>query len=279
MKKNSHIVLTALIVLFCHGFAFGAEEPSIGAEESYMDRLMMSEPNPKNRLVSGLTGGRLSLNASYKMWVAKWQSFSFVNNPGVATVPSQFTSDTKLFSGPSVTAAYRFRDSEWFHSAGMNFTYLTASDWDFSGSEFGGSSITAKRRDLSFTGSLAIWRGIGVFGGYYNSKQKLNIFNVKFFGPLIGMYGSGALNKWFGIYGNLAVAFLDYKFVGGSTISKDTIGYSTEWGFNLNGPDIWKVGTGLQIGYRAQVITVNEGGNLTTNDVTWGPIFSIVAKF
>lgn len=258
------------MVLLCHGFAFGKEE-------TYMDKLMMSEPNPKNRLVSGLTDGRLSVIAAYKMWVAEWQSFSFRSG---GTVPTQFTSDTNFFSGPSITAAYRFRDSEWFHSAGANFTYLTASGWEFSDSVAGAAgSIKAKRRDLSFTGSIAIWRGIGIFAGYYNSKQNLNIFNVKFVGPLIGMYGSGALNKWLGLYGNLAVAFLDYKFVGGSTISNDTLGYSTEWGFNINGPDFWKVGTGLQIGYRAQVITVEENPNLTANDITWGPIFSIVAKF
>ncbi len=281
MKSFYHIILTTLMVLLFHGFA-------IGKEETYMDKLMMSEPNPKNRLVSGLTDGRLSVNAAYKMWVAKWQSFAFINIPA-SDVALQFTSDTKLFSGPSITTAYRFRDSEWFHSAGVNFTWLTASDWKFSdptpatSSSFGAND----RTDYSVTGSVAVWRGLGIFGGYYNSKQKFNTNTLvvgqvgtstqKFRGPLIGLYGSGALNKWAGIYGNLGVAFLKFKF-GGRT-SSDVIGYSTEWGFNINGPDIWKVGTGVQIGYRAQMISTEDIRNTDTNDVTWGPIFSIVAKF
>ncbi len=279
MKRNTQIVLITLMVLLCHGVAFGAEE-------TYLDRLMMSESNPKNRLVSGLTDGRLSINVAYKMWVAEWQSFAFITtSPGEPSVAGQFTSDTKLFSGPSITAAYRFRDSEWFHSAGANFTWLKADDWKFSdATSTTTTTITIEpkgtsRRDFSVTGSVAIWRGIGMFAGYYNSKQNLNLFNVKFIGPLIGMYGSGALNKWLGIYGNLGVAFLKYKKGSGSTISDDVQGYSAECGFNINGPDVWKVGTGLQLGYRAQVIRIDTSSDSTANDVTWGPIFSIVAKF
>jgi len=277
MKRLSRVGLATIMVLLCHGIALGESNPFGDA--------ITKAPNLKNRLLAGLSDDRLSLTTAYKMWIANWQSFSFVRffvppTTVTPTTPTQFTSDVTFFSGPSITGSYRIRDSEWFHTVGVNFTWLVAGGWEFSDSSFGRPppGLTAKRRDYSITGSLAIWRGIGIFGGYYNTQQDLSIFDVRFSGPIIGVYGSGGINKRVGVYGNLALAFLDYKGSAG-TISNDVKGYSTEWGFNINGPDVWKMGTGMQIGYRAQVLRVTGSGNLTTNDITWGPTITLLAKF
>ena len=269
MKRLSRVGLATIMVLLCHGIALGESNPFGDA--------ITKAPNPKNRLLAGLSDDRLSLTTAYKMWIANWQSFAF---NAVSGQPTQFTSDVTFFSGPSITGSYRIRDSEWFHTVGVNFTWLIAGGWEFSDPApgFRPPRLTAQRRDYSITGSLVIWRGIGIFGGYYNTQQGLSIFDVRFSGPIIGVYGSGAINKRVVVYGNLGLAFLDYKGSAG-TISNDVKGYSTEWGFNINGPDVGKMGTGMQIGYRAQVLRVTGSGNLTTNDITWGPTVTLLAKF
>ena len=63
-----------------------------------------------------LLGDRFSLQAGWKIWVAKWQTFQL---GGIV----QATSDTEAFQGPIVTGVAKIRESEWFHSAFANFTW------------------------------------------------------------------------------------------------------------------------------------------------------------
>ena len=292
MKRISRIVLATFMVFLCHGIALGEANPFLDA--------VTKAPNPKNRLLAGLTDGRLSVNAGYKMWVAKWKTFnnvlvndfSFASN--TAVIDTEVWSKTTIFSGPTVTANYRLRKGEWFHSIGANFTWLLAGGFKFNndrivlldsgGPIFGAGAIApTKRRDYSITGSLAIWRGLGIFGGYYHNLQNFRGNSFWYSGPLIGAYGSGKVTKRVGIYGNVAVGFFDLKTSltdgGNGTLANGVQGYSTEWGVNLNGPDVWKIGTGLQVGYRAQAILFQESFNRELSDITIGPIFTLLAKF
>ena len=68
-------------------------------------------------------------------------------------------------------------------------------------------------------------------------------------------------------------------------ISLNGQAYSTEVGFNVNGPHVWKLDTTLQIGYRTQVIQFSAPnfsgvpGGRNSNDITYGPTFTILASF
>ncbi len=227
-----------------------------------------------------LLGDRFSLTIGWKTWVAKWQTF----NASAAGDVTQETSDTTVMQGPTVTAAVKIRNSEFFHTAFANFTWLQ-----------GGFSFDPAftpnplRRDYSVTAGLAVYKGLGVFAGYYHNMQR---FDDAFWysGPIIGIAGSVQASKRIGVFGNIAYAILDFQQTktasvpdGGLTDSVQ--GYSTDVGVNISGPDLWRIGTAFQVGVRAQVLHARFGSgnnlfqNRKLNDITWGPMFTVLAKF
>ena len=255
------------------------------------------EPEPAKR---GILGDRFSLDTGMKFWVAKWQPAGFVNG-----INSARTSDTTVMMGPSITGSARLRDDELFNSVSVNFTWLQAGGFDFTpfGFNNGGNGppvdqTSATRRDYSIVGALSIWRGFGVFAGYYNMQQRFSTQypgaikgpaheSVYISGPLIGLFGSGTVSGPLKAYGNLAIGFYDEKSNNNAsgqvqTTAKGVQGYSGEFGLSLDGPSLkvggGAIGSAIQAGFRAQVINVNQG-QLANNDVTWGPTFQIVARF
>ncbi|HMU55403.1 MAG TPA: hypothetical protein PKA61_10365 [Nitrospira sp.] len=249
----------------------------------------------------GILGDRFSLDAGLKFWVAKWQPAGFVNTGGVG-VNSSRTSDTTAMMGPSITGTVRLRDDEWLNSASVNFTWLQAGGFDFSPMGFNNGvpidQTSATRRDYSIVAALSIWRGFGVFAGYYNMQQRFSSQfptaitgpaheTVYISGPLIGFFGSGTVSGPLKAYGNLAIGFYDEKSNNNpsgtvQTTAKGVQGYSGEFGLSLDGPSLktglGSIGSAIQAGFRAQVINVNANG-LANNDVTWGPTFQVVARF
>jgi hypothetical protein len=64
----------------------------------------------------------------------------------------------------------------------------------------------------------------------------------------------------------------------------------SEIGITLTGPHVWRIGTELQMGFRAQIIQKNFGRSATggpvagsdqlpLQDVTYGPTFTLNAVF
>jgi hypothetical protein len=243
----------------------------------------------------GILGDRVSLDVGWKFWVAKWQAAGFVGSTN-----STRTSDTTTLTGPSITASVRLRDDEFFHSLGVNFTWLEAGGFDFSSFGTGPTDRTsATRRDYSIVGTLAIWRGFGIFGGYYHMQQRFSSQfltltgpsqnSVWISGPIVGVYGSGVVAGPLKAYGNLAVGFFDEKTnQAGNTVGPDRVaangvqGYAAEMGLSLDGPSLktrmGTIGSAVQAGFRAQIININNAP-VANNDVTWGPTFQIVARF
>ena len=250
-----------------------------------------------DELTHGILGDRFSLDIGMKFWVAKWQAAG-----SVGQINSTRTSDTTALMGPSITASYRLRDDELFHSVGVNFTWLEAGGFDFS--SFGNNAngiggptdrTSATRRDYSIVGTLAIWRGFGIFGGYYHMQQRFSSSfisltgpaqsSVWISGPIIGMYGNGTITGPLKAYGNIALGFFDEKT---NQSGQDRVatngsnGYAAEMGLSLDGPSIktgrGNIGSAIQMGFRAQIIN-NNNSPLANNDVTWGPTFQIVARF
>jgi hypothetical protein len=273
-----------------------------GEQVSAADKLPADSPTDTTQTEKrGILGDRFSLDAGMKFWVAKWQAAGFVNG-----VNSTRTSDTTALMGPSVTGTARLRNDEWLNSVSVNFTWLSAGGFDFSpfGFNNGGNGppidqTSASRRDYSIVGALSIWRGFGVFAGYYNMQQNFNSSfpgavqgpareTVTISGPLIGFFGSGTVSGPLKAYGNLAIGFYDEKSnntpTGATqTTAKAVQGYSAEFGLSLDGPSLkvgslGSIGSAIQMGFRAQVINVNVG-QLSNNDVTWGPTFQAVARF
>lgn len=249
----------------------------------------------------GILGDRFALDAGLKFWVAKWQPAGFVNG-----INSTRTSDTTAMMGPSITGTARLRDDEWLNSVSVNFTWLEAGGFNFSpfGFNNGGNGpvtdhTSAIRRDYSIVGALSIWRGFGIFAGYYNMQQRFSSQfpgaiqgppqqTVYISGPLIGFFGSGTVSGPLKAYGNLAIGFYDEKANNGpggtiQTTARGVQGYSAEFGLSLDGPSLkvgsaGSIGSAIQAGFRAQVINVNNAP-LANNDVTWGPTFQVVARF
>lgn len=247
----------------------------------------------------GILGDRFSLDAGMKFWVAKWQVAQFITNTsGTTVVNTSGTSDTTPLMGPSITGTARLRDGEWFNSASVNLTWLQAGGFNLSSPAFvDGTPLnqtSATRRDYSIVGALSIWRGFGVFAGYYNMQQRLDTaplgethFQQSRYlsGPLVGLFGAGNVSGPLNAYGNLALGFYDETLhIFGQTLTtvKAAQGYSAELGLSLTGPSL-KVGDGtigsaIQMGFRAQIINLNVGAS-ANNDVTWGPTFQVVARF
>lgn len=264
------------------------------------DRLWAAdEPEPAKR---SILGDRFSLDTGMKFWVAKWQPAG--NALGIS---ASRTSDTTAMMGPSITGTVRLRDEEWFNSASVNFTWLQAGGFDFSPlgnnitaenffSFAGPTDITsATRRDYSLSAALSIWRGFGIFAGYYHMQQSFSSqfltlggpakSSVWISGPIVGVFGSGTISGPLKSYGNLAVGFYDEKNnEAGPTITsaRGVQGYSAEFGLSLDGPSlqtgIGQIGSAFQMGFRAQIININNSPS-ANNDVTWGPTFQVVARF
>ncbi len=253
-----------------------------------------TEP-PVDEPSRGLLGDRLSLDVGWKFWVAKWQAAG-----SVGAINSTRTSDTTTLTGPSITGSVRLRDDEFLHSFGVNFTWLQAGGFDFSSFGLGPTDVTsAIRRDYSIVGTLAIWRGFGIFGGYYHMQQRFSSqfltitgpahSSVWISGPVVGMYGSGTVGGPVKAYGNFSMGFFDEKTnqagtgVGpGRVVANGAQGYAAEVGLSVDGPSLktkmGTIGSAIQGGFRAQIININNSP-LANNDVTWGPTFQIVARF
>lgn len=193
------------------------------------------------------------------------------------------------------------------NSAFVNFTWLQAGGFKFDPFDPNigdtiASTSTATRRDYTIQAGLAIWKGLGIFGGYYNNKQVFTdnrrelvppfrtdsvTSNVEIRGPIVGVFANVPMTDHFGLYGNGAIGFLTFDAGSGSEFSPRLSGqaYSTEVGFSVNGPSLWKIDTSLQVGYRAQIIQISTPnstgvpGGAHANDITYGPTFTILASF
>ncbi|MEQ1628695.1 MAG: hypothetical protein ABL965_14955 [Nitrospira sp.] len=259
-----------------------------------IDLWAAEEPAPANK---GIFGDRFSLDAGMKFWVAKWQAAGFANG-----ISASRTSDTTALMGPSVTGSFKLRDDEILNRVSVNFTWLQAGGFDFSsfGNNVGGfpgatDHTSATRRDYSVSAALSIWRGFGVFAGYYHMQQRfsgqsltLNVpgrESVWISGPIVGVFGSGTVAGPVKAYGNLALGFYDEHSdaSGQKRVTANAVtGYSGEMGLSLDGPTL-KTGAGqiasaIQMGFRAQIININNSPT-ANNDVTWGPTFQVIARF
>jgi len=271
----------------------GPEEPEASEKPHFSLKTDDREP---------LFGDRFTLKAGYKIWVAKWQAqFS-----ATTTAQNQVNTDHPMaLNGPTVTGLLKLRDSSWFNAAFFNFVWLHDGA-DFAEQRDDSSHIFANRRDYSFTAGLAVWEGFGVFGGYYNSRQEFtNQPNLPGLGvsrhprlvegPIVGVFGNAQASEHIGLYGNLALALLNFSGFCPSPNScartDSAQGYMNEVGVTIQGPRVWRIGTELQLGFRAQIIQKNFGINATgagtpnaSNqqpllDVTYGPVFTIHAVF
>lgn len=246
-------------------------------------------------------GDRFTLKAGYKVWVAKWQA------QVAATTDAQNQVNTDhptALNGPTITGIVKLRDSNWFNSAFVNFTWLNGGA-DFA-EQNDSNHIFANRRDYSLTAGLAVWEGFGVFGGYYNSRQEFTDQPNKpgipgsrhprlIEGPIFGVFGNVPASEYVGLYGNLALALLSFSgscdlpnFCAKTDAAQ---GFMNEVGVTIQGPRVWKIGTELLLGFRAQIIQKNFGANATgagtlnaTNqqpllDITYGPVFTVHATF
>jgi len=253
------------------------------------------EPEPAQR---SILGDRFSLDAGLKIWVAKWQAAGFARG-----ISASRTSDTTALMGPSVTGSFKIRDEEFLNRISVNFTWLEAGGFDFS--SFGNNvapgfpgptdHTSATRRDYSISAALSIWRGFGIFGGYYNMQQRFSSNfltlggpakeSVWISGPIIGVFGSGTVSGPLKAYGNLALGFYDEhsNASGRNQVTANGVtGYSAEMGLSLDGPGlntgIGRIGSAIQMGFRAQIININNSP-LANNDITWGPTFQVIARF
>jgi hypothetical protein len=245
-------------------------------------------------------GDRFSLKAGYKVWVTNWQA-----QVSTGAALNQANTDHPVpMDGPTVTGTLRLRDGDkLFHALVLNFTWLQ-NGFDFAEQSAQSSHFFANRRDYTVTASVAIWEGFGIFGGYYNSRREwtnrpndLTIPGVRYpsimDGPIVGIFGSVPASEHLRLYGNFAYALFNYR---GSSFSPEFVqdtkavqGYMTEVGVTIIGPRVWRIGTELQVGFRAQVVEKHFGRNATGGsigtdqlpllDVTYGPIVTVSGVF
>lgn len=275
--------------------------PAVADEGESSSTSIPLTTSPKEESDS-LFGDRFTLKAGYKVWVAKWQA----QFAATTTAQNQVNTDHPMaLNGPTVTGIFKLRDSSWFNSAFINFTWLHDGA-DFAEQRVDSSHIFANRRDYTLTAGLAIWEGFGVFGGYYNSRQEFtNQPNQPGLGvsrhprlldgPIIGIFGNVPASERFMLYGNLAIALLKFRGFcptpNACAQTDSAQGFMNEVGVTIQGPRIWKIGTELQLGFRTQIIQKNFGADATgagtpnaSNqqpllDVTYGPVFTINAAF
>lgn len=243
-------------------------------------------------------GDKVSLDVGYKVWLAKWQSWSaFATNqtsPGGTTGPNQITSSFEPLQGPEATLtlfnrlvlnAQYLNSSFGFHDAGTNNT----------GS--GGTSVGVSRNDFTLTAGVRVWRGFGVFAGYYQQIQHWEpdqSFRIK--GPVAGVFGTVPLSETpFSVYGNFRLGWqtLHTGEPGSQPIApnlrtENVKQYAGELGVHYTGPTLWKVGTSAQVGFRYMVLEETFGPRVIAgvqnpstriNEITWGPTFMVSAKF
>jgi hypothetical protein len=299
--------LILAIVLGLYGPAVGwAQSGPIGEEQAADSPMQSAAPTPADGGSSGGSGNwfteNVTLSAGIKMWAARWQA------PFFATVPSNTlqTSASALMMGPTATLAINLSDSEWLNSVFVNFTWLEAGGFDFDPMQVINPNTgfpiavngTATRRDYTIQAGLSIWKGLGIFGGYYNNQQQFTVESrtivppilsssmrndLVISGPIVGVFANVPMNEHFGLYGTGAMGFLNFSGPGFITLSGQA--YSTELGFNVNGPSLWKIDTSLQIGYRAQIIqlstpnTSGVSGGGHANDITYGPTVTVLVSF
>lgn len=301
---NKRIVF--FLVLIITGSSVGpalARDPGAPAEPETTSAKSLFSFKTDDR--ESIFGDRFTLKAGYKVWVAKWQAQA----AALTTAQTQVNSDhPAAMSGPTVTGLLKLRESEWLSTAFVNFTWLS-DGFDFAEQNVAvnPSHFFANRRDYSLTAGLAIWEGIGIYGGYYRSRQEFT--NVptdggpatrhprSLDGPIIGLFANAPVSERVGVYGNVAYALLKFKGVhevpGFFADTDSAQGWMTEFGVTVAGPRIWRVGTEVQLGFRAQIVQKNFGAGATggsvnppiaTNqlplvDLTYGPVFSLSAVF
>lgn len=244
-----------------------------------------------------------SVSAGVKIWLAKWQVPLLVNlNTGSTGIIS---SNFSPMVGPTITGSVRLRTSEWFNSGFVNFTWLQSDGFNFdptvatdpTGNVNVPVLFEGNRRDYTLSGGISVYKGIGIFGGYYNTQQRFSnspLFgggnaNFRIRGPIIGVFGSSSVSERVGLYGNVAVGFLKYLAgpESGNFNAPGAQAYSSEVGLNIAGPEFGRLATTFQVGFRAQVISINTNNGLAPaapgdqhrNDITWGPTFAFLGTF
>ena len=298
---NKRIVF--FLVLITTGSSIGpalARDPGVPAEPETSSAKSLFSFKTDDR--ESIFGDRFTLKAGYKVWVAKWQA----QFAATTTAQNQVNTDHPMaLNGPTVTGTMKLRDGSLFNAAFVNFTWLHDGA-DFAEQRVDSSHIFANRRDYSLTAGLTVWEGFGIFGGYYNSRQEFtNQPNQPGLGtsrhprvlegPIFGAFGNVPASEHVTLYGNLAMALLKFKgfcpLPNACAETDSGQGYMTEVGVTFQGPRVWRVGTELQIGFRAQIVQKNFGADATgagtpnvSNqqpllDVTYGPVFTINAAF
>ena len=271
-------------------------------------------------------GDRLIIDIGLKTWVATWQAPLLFVPTSAGT--NAITTTPTIMTGPTLTAALKTSDSPWFNHLFANFTYMTsAGDFDFNYSKVNQSgvsttgaalpgtfipfkSIKADRSDLNFIVGTNVYRGLGIFGGYFNSSQTLKF--TQFTSPatstattstnvdrtidafIFGISASGDLSENLDFRGNLAGAAGSLKYTNLSPNAEPLIGWSSEVGLKLHGHFTRKFEPYLYLGFRVQdyesqykltQATRLAGVNVTTTqtlsyqDLTYGPVFQIGAQF
>jgi hypothetical protein len=180
---------------------------------------------------------------------------------------------------------------------------------DTSAGGLSNSLASALRTDTTVSVSIPVYKGYGVFGGFYHSYQRFQFarrgFNsgreatLRFKGPIVGLFGSQPIpDTRASLYGNLGVGWLTVHPAqpdgqGTNTLfSTDSVmAYSVETGVNYGLPEFWKIKTSAQIGFRAQVLQQTFGASCCgftganaafdrrSNDILWGPTFMLAAGF
>lgn len=294
----SFAVIAASLTFLTFGPAF-ARDPGTPEQPEASEKPLFSLKTDDRE---PLFGDRFTLKAGYKVWVAKWQAQA----SAVPTSQTQVNSDhPSAMNGPTVTGILKLRESAWFNSAFINFTWQR-DGFDFAEQFNSGDHFFANRRDYSITGGVAIWEGLGIFAGYYDSRQEFtNQPNApgstverhprSLRGPIFGIFANVPMSERVSFYGNLAYAQLKFRgiqvppnFIADTNSAQ---GWMNEIGVSVTGPRVWRIGTELQLGFRAQIIQKNFGAGATggappagTNqhplhDLTYGPVFAVNAVF
>ena len=276
--------------------------PDLGQAE---EPASMTEPGQKTTLL-----GPFSLQVGFKTWYAQWQSRTQLSN---ISGTNQQTSVFAPMIGPQITLGYsRKGEGDWFRGLYVSYQYLNAG---FGMHEFGTQALadanqvsgarSAIRTDTTITASIPVYKGYGIFAGYYHSLQRFQctFSNVcagdallRFKGPVAGLFGSEPVaGTRAALYGNLGVGLLTLHpgQTGGqgtnTLFSTDSVmAYSMETGVNYGLPEFWKIKPSVQIGFRAQVLAQTFGANCCgfaantdrrSNDILWGPTAMVSATF
>lgn len=270
--------------------------------ESAPESAPMTEPGQKKTLL-----GPFTLQVGFKTWYTQWQTRT---GGTTATGMNQQTSVFSPMMGPQITLGYtRPGGGDWFRGAYVSYQYLNSSfDLHQFGSPTSGLTTEARsatRSDTTVTVSLPVYKGYGVFGGYYQSLQRFQFPQfgtatetaLLFKGPVVGAFGSQPIpDTRASLYGNAGVGWLSLHPAqpGGQGTNQNfrtdsVMAYSVETGVNYSLPEFWKMRPSAQIGFRAQVLQQTFGSSVCTggpcpngpraNDILWGPTFMIATAF